>query len=285
MTIPAQTIYSEKINNSEEISLLDLLIILSAHIKIILLLPLAGAVIGWLLTSPSPPIYQSTSILNVEVLRPEEKYPKFRAEVIASLINSNQEFKNSLKNENSNEKDFVTAAVDPKNRLLKIASNAATAEDAQRLNERALEKLYIATAPKGSQSDKIKFIISEEKKRISEVEKTIQELEKQKSLKEYSENKIISNLLTFKLDRELNISKLEIAVQGLTSNDLFQPPSIATEISIPTAIKYVKILAGIAIGFFIALLFAFAMHAFQSTSSDIKAREKWKIIFKNLKGK
>lgn len=282
MTISSQTISSENQNNSEEINLLDLLIIITSHIKLIIILPLVGAFIGWLLTTPPVAIYQSISTLNVEVLRADEKIPKFRTEVIASLINSNQEFQNLIKDNYLNGNGIVTAVVDHKNRLLKIISNAPTAHDAQRLNERVLEKLYITTTPKGSQADMIKLIISEEKKRLLGVEKTIQELEKQNSLKESSGNKIISDLLNFKLDRELNISKLEIAAQGLTHDDLIQPPSLATEVSIPAVKKYMKLLAGMAIGFFIALLFAFAKHAFQSASSDIKTKEKLKIISNNL---
>ena len=282
MTMPSQTISSENQDNSEEISLLDFLIIITSHIKLIIFLPLVGAFIGWLLTTPPTSIYQSTSTLNVEVLRADEKNPKFRAEVIASLINSNQDFQELIKDNYLNEEGVVTATVDPKNRLLKITSNAPTAHDAQNLNERILEKLYVTTTPKGPQAEKLRFIISEEKKRILEVEKTIQELEKQNGFKESSGNKIISDLLNFKLDRELNISKLEVAAQGLTSDDLIQPPSLATEVSFPAAKKYMRLWAGMAIGFVIALFLAFAKHAFQSASSDIKTREKWKIISNNL---
>ncbi len=57
----------------KEIDLLDILVIISARIKFIVLLTLLGAFIGWLTTFGIPKLFNSTSALNVEAFKQDEK--------------------------------------------------------------------------------------------------------------------------------------------------------------------------------------------------------------------
>lgn len=208
---------SESTNPSDEIGILDVLIILSSRIKMILALSILGAVIGWGLTLRTSESFISTSTLNVEIT------PKLRSEVIASTINTNATFRKLANTGNST---TISASVNPKDRLLVVSTSAPTSEAALQLNEKALQELFAITVPQGSKAEQLRKILKDEKERLASLQKTLREIEK--NLKSETKNSVnvYQTLSSVKMEQELAVAKLQEELEGLTPSNIVQAPAI-----------------------------------------------------------
>jgi hypothetical protein len=272
---PAENSPSEK-----EIDLLDILVIISARIKFIVLLTLLGAFIGWLTTLGIPKPFNSTSTLNVEAFKQDEKYPKFKSEVIVSLINNNQEFKELTQDGRFGDFSKITPSVSAKDRLLIITTSASAPSKAVELNEKVLETVYRLTAAQGTKATQLDSIIESEKNRLAQISQTLLDVEKSKSARSEIDARLINNLLNYKLERELSIARLQDELEGVTENNIIQAPSVPTH---PTPGKEklnIAIYAGI--GLFIALFFTFFQLFISSMRNTPENKEKIDTIAKNI---
>lgn len=262
---------SESTNPSDEIGILDVLIIVSSRIKMILALSILGAVIGWGLTLRTSESFISTSTLNVEIT------PKLRSEVIASTINTNATFRKLANTGNST---TISASVNPKDRLLVVSTSAPTSEAALQLNEKALQELFAITVPQGSKAEQLRKILKDEKERLASLQKTLREIEK--NLKSETKNSVnvYQTLSSVKMEQELAVAKLQEELEGLTPSNIVQAPAILS--AGQNNKKTLKILAGLLAGGFVSLIIVFALHALKTLFSEKDEKEKIYRIASNL---
>lgn len=271
---------STSVDSDKDIDLLDLLVLLSSKIKIFLALGILGAAMGWLWSQSTPVVYTSTSTLNVEALRVTEKISKFKTEVIASLVNSNQEFRDLLKDESLGTHTSISTSISPKDRLLIISTTASTPLQAQQLNARVLEKIYKLTAAQGKKAAYINTLIANEKNRVSQITQIIHSLEAKNKAPNDNEEKIIENLSRYKIERELSIADLQDSLEGIAAKDVVQAPNLPSN---PTDKKLIiKISIGSIAGFLIALILVLMQHAIRTQLSDKSVKEKWENIARNI---
>lgn len=267
-------------NIDAEIDFLDILIIISRQFKLILLCTVLGAAIGWLWAYTQPVIYNSTSSLNVEFLRQNEKTPRFKSEVIASLVNLNQEFRDLLHTDDWGAHASITASVNPKDRLVIITTSSETPQRSHELNELVLKKIYAYTIPQGKKYEYAQAIIENEKLRIGHIEAAVRKLKTQENSTKDTEGKIIENLLDYKIDRELNIIRLYEFIEGITSDNVIQTPNIPSQ---PADIKKrTKTILSALCGMVIAALWALISHFVRIRYSDLYSQKKLKTIVKNM---
>lgn len=245
---PEENSLSEK-----EIDLHDILKIITARINSIVLLTLLGAFIGWLSTFSIPPLFNSASILNVEASKQDGKYPKFTSEVIFSLINNSQEFKELTQGGRFGDFAIITPSVSAKDRLLIITASASTPSKAVELNEKVLETVYRLTAAKGTKAAQLGSMIESEKNRLAQISQTLLDVDKSESTQSGIDVRLVNNLLNYKLERELSIARLQDDLEGVTENNIIQAPSVPTHPAPGNEKLKIAIYAGI--GLFIALFY------------------------------
>ena len=254
---------------SERINLLYILSPITSKIKLILLLTLLGAFIGWLTTFSTPKLFNSTSTLNVEAFKKNEKYPKFKSEAIFSLIHSNQEFKDLTQGDRFGDFAKITPSVSKKDRSLIITTTASTPFKAVELNEKVLETIYRLTSAQGENAAQINSMVESGKSRLAQISQTLLDVEKSTSARNEIDARLINNLLNYKLDRELSISRLQDELEGVTERNIIQAPSLPKKAASGDEKLKVAIYTGI--GLFISLfitLLQFFMKSMQSTSGN-----------------
>ncbi|MDR2327899.1 MAG: hypothetical protein LBE51_21180 [Acidovorax sp.] len=270
---------SENTNPDADIDLLDVLVIISSQFKLILLCAILGAFIAWILAYAQATIYSSISSLNVEALKQDEKSPKFKSEVIASLVNVNQDFRDLLQEE-WGEHASITASVSPRDRLLIITTTSSSPSRSQKLNELVLEKIYAYTMSQSQKHEYVRTLIDNEKNRIVQIEAAARNLKAKENSNKDIEEEIIGNLLRYKTDREINIIRLQESIEGITRNNVIQAPNLPTQ---PAGTKTsIKIILGAIGGMVLALPWILILHFIRMQSLDKKTQEKWKLVAKNI---
>jgi len=247
---PAENSPSEK-----EIDLHDIFGIITSRINLIIFLTLFGAFIGWLSTFGVPQLFNSTSTLNVEAFKQEGKYPEFTSEVIVSLINNSQEFKELTQDSRFGDFSKITPSVNAKDRFLIITASASTPSKAAELNEKVLETVYRLTAAQGTKATQLGSMIESEKNRLAQISQTLLDVDKSESTQSEIDVRLINNLLNYKLERELSIARLQDDLEGVTENNIIQAPSVPTHPAPGNEKLKIAIYAGI--GLFIALFYIF----------------------------
>lgn len=261
----------------EEIDILDLFVILSEHLKTLIVLPLLGLLIagGFVLwQSQKPKVYVSTSSIAVEKPVARDERPRIRPEVVASLINTGQAFT-----------DFrdasmqVSASLGRQDRLLNITVTATTPESAQTSNQSVLEKLFEITALSGPEAERLQNLLQSERVRLTEIQKMIAEA-KLSSQTTPDAIRAHGELLNLASNREFAIAKIEQELAGLSIKDVVQMPTLPT--APQSTRKAIPLLAGFIGGGFIALLWIFMRHALRGAQNDPTQRTKLDQLKANL---
>lgn len=261
----------------EEIDILDLFVILSEHLKTLIVLPLLGLLIagGFVLwQSQKPKVYVSTSSIAVEKPVARDERPRIRPEVVASLINTGQAFT-----------DFrdasmqVSASLGRQDRLLNITVTATTPESAQTSNQSVLEKLFEITALSGPEAERLQNLLQSERARLTEIQKMIAEA-KLSSQTTPDAIRAYGELLNLASNREFAIAKIEQELAGLSIKDVVQMPTLPT--APQSTRKAIPLLAGFIGGGFIALLWIFMRHALRGAQNDPTQRTKLDQLKANL---
>lgn len=256
---------------------MDLLLILSANLKTLVLLPLLGVffALGWIAWQTNQTkIYTSNTTLFVETPTATGEVPKLRSEVVVSHINSGNEFASLAKNNQS-----ISASFSPKDRLVSVLASASSPEEAQALNHTVLKRLYEMTAPKGSEAGRLHKLLKNEQERLSEVHALLRDASP--ATKDSAVNvRTYGELLEIASAREFAIAKIESELSGLsTSNIVMGPTFPATAQPVK---KLMPLLAGLIGGGFLALLWIFVQHALTTLRKDPESRQKLNQIKANI---
>lgn len=261
----------------EEIDILDLFVILSEHLKTLIVLPLLGLLIagGFVLwQSQKPKVYVSTSSIAINEPSLLTKYPDSHAEAIATVINSGNQI-----SELKSTTDQISASVGRKDRLVNIAVADISPEAAQAINQTVLEKLFKITALSGPEAERLQNLLQSERARLTEIQKMIAEA-KLSSQTTPDAIRAYGELLNLASNREFAIAKIEQELAGLSIKDVVQMPTLPT--APQSTRKAIPLLAGFIGGGFIALLWIFMRHALRGAQNDPTQRTKLDQLKANL---
>lgn len=268
---------SPETTHTDEIDLMDLLLILSEHLKALILFPvigllIAGGFIFW--QSQKAPRYVSDSSIFVETPTSQIEKPKLRAEVLIGMINTGDPFKTL-----ATDGTVIQASLGRTDRLVNISVTASSQQVAQSVNQSVLEKIFEISKPSGDEAERLQMLLENEKQRLNEVRKLITETSltsqsSPESIQAYGE------LLELASKREFTIDKIQAQLSGLNPQDIVRAPTVAT----PTANgkKLRTLTTGLIGGGFIALLWIFVRHAMASIRQDPQQAKKWALIKSNL---
>ncbi|MDH0370517.1 hypothetical protein [Comamonas aquatica] len=259
---------------NDEIDLMDLLLILSNHIKTLLLFPVLGAIcatafVFW--QDQKPKIFVSNASVFVETPTASNEIPKARAEVLISIINSGDAF--------AELKGKITASLGRTDRLVNLSASAASPEAAQAINKTALERIYEITAPTGVEAARLKNLLKNEQEKLVAIKKIL--ADSALSAKANPENiRAHGELLNIASDREFAIAKIERQLSGISSANVVLAPTLPNS---PQPVKkLLPLVAGIMAGGFAALLWIFIKHGLHLLRRDPQQQSKLAQIKANL---
>lgn len=263
--------------NEDEIDFMDILLIISEKIKTLLLFTFLGAILASfyiLLALAKPEEYRSISTITVNTDVPEAKLVELRSDILVNLITSSPSFSQL---QNSNQK--IEAQRDKKNQTVKITAIADSPVAAQQLNQATLKKIFEITAPRGEDAKRLENLLTNELKRLNEVEKIISGI----SLNPHSSPESIRAygvLLDIASSRELSIIQIQKQLKGISEQDVVLSPTVpeqAQSIEMKS-----PIIIGILIGGFTGIFWIFTSHAFFSIRNNAQNNIKFSQIKANL---
>lgn len=262
-------------NDDDEIDLLDLLLVVAENVKLLILGPLLVGLVALGIAFALPKTYESQSILN-----PSKPHLEVPGQVLASLIKSTDTIeavadathfepeRSAVQRIKGLEKK-IHVTVGKQDQLLTIKTQAQTPEAARALNQAIWDQVLPLTKPRDKDMARLQAQLTAEQKRLVSGEKleaeTAQLIINSKGEAEGA-GRMYGDLLTANSARLHTILALESQMEGLTSENLAQLPTLPEE-SVKPKKGFIAVAATLATGF-ILLLFVFARHAFSSAGRD-----------------
>ena len=279
MSVDASTPeYLEK--NADEIDLLDVLLILAQHIKLLIAGPILIGILCLVASFWLPKTFESISILDAD-----KQGISVSPSVITNLATS-ANLLEAVALELGLEKDaskasriktmtaLVHASHGRQDKLVTLRTFGRTPEQAQQLNAAIWKHLFTMTLPRGGELQRLQSMLKTEQARLDEGNEleqvTAQLLQKGRGTDNTA--RLYGELLATNSERMRTIVKLQTQMEGLTVDDLVQTPTLP-ELSIkpkPTMIAVI----GAAVTAMLLLLFVFARHALQSASQRPEQADK-----------
>lgn len=260
---------------NDEIDLMDLLLILSEHLRVLIISPLvgllfAGGLVFWK-SSQALPNYISHSSIFVEA----PGVSKFRAEVLIGMINTGDLFKSV-----ASDGAAIQASLGRSDRLVNISATAPSAEVAQTVNQAVLDKIFEISKPSGETAQRLQMLLKNEKQRLSEVQKLITDTpptsqSSPESIQAYGE------LLELASKREFAIDKIQAQLSGLSPQDVINTPTVGAPVT-SNKKGTLLLIAGFMGGGLLALMWIFMRHALSTMRKDPQQNKKWAQIKSNL---
>jgi uncharacterized protein involved in exopolysaccharide biosynthesis len=246
MSVDASTPeYLEK--NADEIDLLDVLLILAQHIKLLIAGPILIGILCLVASFWLPKTFESISILEKDASKAS------RIKTMTALVH---------------------ASHGRQDKLVTLRTFGRTPEQAQQLNAAIWKHLFTMTLPRGGELQRLQSMLKTEQARLDEGNEleqvTAQLLQKGRGTDNTA--RLYGELLATNSERMRTIVKLQTQMEGLTVDDLVQTPTLP-ELSIkpkPTMIAVI----GAAVTAMLLLLFVFARHALQSASQRPEQADK-----------
>lgn len=259
----------------DEIDLLDLLVTLAEHWKLLTLGPIIAGLLALAASFALPKTYVSTSTLIVE--RPGST---LSAPVVASMALSADLLQKiapaagldkSLTAEEVRKRlgNRISATVGKQDKLLTVETQARSPEAAQKLNTTLLETLYPLTRPKGQEQKQLEMQLAGEKKRFAEAStlelQTAALLASGKPISEAT-SRLYGELLTANSVRQKTISELEMRLAGMSQGDVVQQPTLPEQ-EIKPKKPMIAIGAAVFTGF-VLLVFVFVRQAMRNAQKS-----------------
>lgn len=270
----------------DEISLLDILVVLAESWKLLVFGPLLVGVLAGALSFLWPNTYESVSIVR---LTEEEAALIHAAPVLDSLIVKFDLLKEVDGFRGDARKDLVkklVITIDNKTKLVTLTAKARTPEQAQAIAAATIEAVLHELRMKGVDKETVLQTIAINQQAISLAEDALESV--QKALKRSA----ISDLQQESAIKNLSLLNTEIATKTLINAELarklkargeevyVQKASLSERKAAPKR-GLVVIMAVLASGFAL-LLWVFVRKAWQSASQDPESSEKIAVIKKSL---
>lgn len=257
----------------DEIDLLDLLVVIAENLKLLFFVPLFVGLVALGIAFVLPKTFASQSMLNTSKLGLDVS-----PQALASFIKSTDTLaavadEMKFATESSHESRLrsldsrIHVSVGKQDKLVTLKTHAETPEKAQALNAAIWKHVLPLTIPRNTDMERLKTQVKAEKERLNAGEKL--EIETAKNLsngsgRTESTARLYGELLTANSERLREIATLEAQMEGLTTSNLAQQPTLP-EVSIKPKKGLIAITATLAAGF-LMLLFIFARHALSNAS-------------------
>jgi Chain length determinant protein. len=266
--------------NADEIDLLDVLLILAQHIKLLIAGPILVGILCLVASFWLPKTFESISILDAD-----KQGISVSPSVIANLATS-ANLLEAVAAELGLEKDaskasriktmttLVHASQGRQDKLVTLRTLGRTPEQAQQLNAAIWKHLFAMTLPRGGELQRLQSMLKTEQARLAEGNEleqvTAQLLQKGRGTDNTA--RLYGELLTTNSERMRAIVKLQTQMEGLTEDDLVQTPTLP-ELAIKPKPTMITVM-GAAITAMLLLLFVFARHALQNASQRPEQADK-----------
>lgn len=261
----------EAIHADDEISLLDILVILAESWQLLLFGPLIAALLAGALSFLWPKTFESVAIAG---LAEEEVALLYGVPVLDSLIEKFGYLQNAggIKDDaRSTLKKDLSFSIDKKAKFATVVAKGRTPESAQALCQAAMDALLTELQPKGKEKEAILQEIAVNNQLIAD---GVTSVERQGGKQDYSNNSNNSKGQVANL--KLNNLLLGLKLQAKGNEVFVQEPSLPQHKTSPKR-GLVVLLAAMATGFAL-LLFVFIRKAWNSACQDEVASAKIKKI-------
>ena len=261
-------------HEDDEIDLLDLLVVVAENLKLLILLPLLVGIVALGISYVIPQTFESSSILRAQkvgVSASEQLIASYieSADVLERVANEIQ-FQPALSPEQRLKalSEDIHVSVGKQNQLVTLKTYGDTPEAAQHLNEVVWQYVLPLTVPDPKEMARLQTQLKAEQESLlsgQKLQARTAELLAGGATAE-STARLYGDLLAANSTRLRDIGALESKMEGLTSENLTQQPTLAER-----AIKPKKLLIAIAATLaagFLVLLFVFARHALQGASQN-----------------
>lgn len=270
------------LESNDEIDLLDLLLVIAENIRLIILVPLVVGVLSLAFSFTLPETFESKSLLN-----PNKPGLNIPGQVLASYLKS----ANILEAAGVEAKidvdatpahlikkmeSLVQATVGKQDSLVALTTYGPSPEKAQKLNQLLWKTVLPHTIPRGTDMDNLQEQLQAEEARLqagNALEASTAKILQTNDTNE-STARLYGELLASNSARLKNIANLKSQIEGLTLDNLSQPPTL-DELPIKPKKSLIAIACTLAAGVLV-LLFIFARHALRNSENNPEQAEKIK---------
>lgn len=267
--VPQAVPQAVPVSDEDEISLLDLLLVIAENLRLLVLGPLLVAALAVGIASVLPRTWESVTLLRsgsptlaTVVTSPAVLLPVARAQGIPAG-QSADEAVDKLRNR-------VKANFNPKDQVLTVTASADTPEAALALGNQVFEHLKLASAPTGPERARLESQVADIGRREEQLDGSIQSLSSR--LRESPGSTPSDTVRSFgqliSTAHQLSADRMALAKQlsGVDESNLLQAPTLPDR---PQTRKrtVIALVAAMAAGFLL-LLWVFARQALRNAQAD-----------------
>jgi uncharacterized protein involved in exopolysaccharide biosynthesis len=169
---------------------------------------------------------------------------------------------------------MVKTQVGKQDRLLTITTQAKTPQEAQALTTLVLQQIYQTTQPRGAQRTLLETQLQTETASLAQASSLENALAQQlaQGNAASSNAEVYTQLMAANSAKLQTIARLQAQLQGLSADDLVQPPTLP-EKPIKPKKSLIAVITALATGFFL-LLFVFVRNAWQQAATSGESADK-----------
>jgi capsular polysaccharide biosynthesis protein len=263
----------------DEIELLDLLVTVAESWKLLVIAPVLIGIAAFTGANfLKPTFYQSSAILRLA----EDEAALLQSAVILDPLAEPFGYLSEAEGVRDDAREALkgdlTSSVDKRTKLVTITAKSTSAEQAQKLNQQATERLLAELTPKGQEKANILQQIEIRKQAISVAETAFEQL-----VKGFSKGGVgaqsaeqgvtsIASLVTLAIENKQAIQALEQLLIPKGPEVFVQPPTLAQK-PMPRKRAMVAVIAALASGFAL-LLFVFIRKALINAGANPESAKK-----------
>lgn len=287
--------------DSDEIGLLDLLLVVAENLKLLIAGPLLMGLVALGVAFAMPRTYESTALLSTEksnasfnsAMSADKPNASFNPALIASLATSAavldavapaaglapglsaEQMRQALAAR-------LKASVGRQDKLVTLTAQAPTAEGAQRLAQAVLEEVFVRSKPRSAERTQLERLLQSEGASLATSQQLEQTLAQQMAsgAAPTGAAQIYTQLMAANSLKQQTMLELQVKLNGLTDADLVQPPTLP-ETPIKPKKSLIAVLAALATGF-VLLLFVFVRQAWRQAAAGGESADKLQRIRRAL---
>ena len=257
----------------DEISLLDLLVTLTDHLKLLILGPVAAGLIALGVGYSLAPTFESEALIKVPSIGGNKS---LSAEALAATLQSavaldpvvlanggpNTAQGQTLTDARKALQSRVNVSIGKKDGLLTLKAQGASPQQAQQLAQQLIAQAQRVSKPHGDDLKRLQDQLNNQQLQLQAA---------QQALREYTQSKSTNNtsaplLLTLVQSASQRMLELEDQMRGLTDSDIVQSPTLPDRAIKPNK-SLIAVVAALATGFAL-LLFVFVRQALRNAAAD-----------------
>lgn len=260
----------------DEISLLDLLVTLTDHLKLLILGPMAAGLIALGVGYALAPTFESEALIKVPSPVSTTANKSLSAEALAATLQSavaldpvvqanggpNTAQGQTLTDARKTLESRVKVSIGKKDGLLTLKAQGASPQQAQQLAQQLIAQAQRVSKPHGDDLKRLQDQLNTQQLQLQAA---------QQALREYTQSKTANNtsaplLLILVQSTSQRMLEIEDQMRGLTDSDIVQSPTLPDRAIKPNK-SLIALVAALATGFAL-LLFVFVRQAMRKAAVD-----------------